>query len=57
MLQHVLNGSQHSKDQLHLVYPRFVRHIIKRACSVKVWCTKIGRILRIVVQSGADLAG
>ena len=29
---------------------------IERACSVKVWCTKIARILRIVVQTGANLA-
>ena len=29
---------------------------VKRACSIKVWCTKIARILRIVVQTGANLA-
>ena len=28
----------------------------KEHCSVKVWCTKIARILRIVVQTGANLA-
>ena len=28
----------------------------KRACSVKVWCTKITCILRILVQTGANLA-
>ena len=27
-----------------------------RACSVKVWCTKIARILRIMVQTGINLA-
>ena len=25
------------------------------ACSVKVWCTKIARILKIVVQAGVNL--
>ena len=25
------------------------------ACSVKVWCTKIARILRAVIQTGASL--
>ena len=25
---------------------------IRKACSVKIWCTKIERILRIVVQTG-----
>ena len=28
----------------------------KKACSVKVWCTKVARILRRVVQTGAILA-
>ena len=28
----------------------------KKACSVKVWCTKTAHILRIVVQTGANLA-
>ena len=28
----------------------------QRAYSVKVWCTKIARILRIAVQTGANLA-
>ena len=28
----------------------------QRTCSVKVWCTKIARILRIVVQTGENLA-
>ena len=28
----------------------------KRACSVKVWCTKISRILGIVVHTGVNLA-
>ena len=27
----------------------------KRACSVKIWPTKIDRILRIVVQTGANM--
>ena len=30
---------------------------IQRACSVKVWCTKIALILKVVVQTGANLAG
>ena len=32
------------------------QNLYQRACSVKVWCTKIARILRIVVQTGAKLA-
>ena len=32
------------------------RSLGKEDGSVKVWCTKIARILRIVVQTGADLA-
>ena len=35
---------------------KFYTGILKRACSVKLWCTKITRILRIVVQTGANLA-
>ena len=27
----------------------------QRASSVKVWCTNIARILRVVVQTGANL--
>ena len=30
--------------------------ICKEHCSVQVWCTKIARILTIVVQTGANLA-
>ena len=26
----------------------------KRPCSVKVWCTKVARVLRIVIQAGAN---
>ena len=29
---------------------------VKRACSVKDSCTKIARILRTVVQTGANMA-
>ena len=29
---------------------------LEGACSVMVWCTKIARILRTVVQTGANLA-
>ena len=36
--------------------PKTVMPKYKRACSVKVWCTKVARILRIVVQTGANLA-
>ena len=32
------------------------RKSTKRACSVKVWCIKITRILSIVVQTGANVA-
>ena len=30
--------------------------LIQRVCSVKVWCTKIAHIFRIMVQTGASLA-